>query len=93
MEKDDFFYSYYTMRERMQLRLDQSEKYRAAKIFAVLENKERFLLYSAARGAAEREYIEEEENGILIYAKTAERHEEHFIPYRAIQRISAEISA
>lgn len=92
MRKDEFLYSYYAIQSRMQIRLDQSEKHSSAKIFAVLDNKERFLLYYAERGTTDKECFEEDDNGIFIFSKTAGKRDEHFIPYAAIQRISAEIT-
>lgn len=92
MKKDEFFYSYYAIQSRAQIRLDQSEKHNTAKIFAVLENGKSFLLYYAEHGAADKECFEEDDNGIFIFSKTAGKREEHFIPYAAIQRISAEIT-
>lgn len=92
MRRDEFLYSYSVVRLRAQIRLDQSEKYNSAKVFAILENKESFLLYCAERGAVDKECFEEDDNGIFIFSKTAGKREEHFIPYGAIQRISAEIT-
>lgn len=92
MRKDEFCYSYCNIRAREQMRLDQSEMYNALNIFAVLENKESFLLYHADRGAADKECFEEDDNGIFIFSRTDGKREEHFIPYAAIQRISAEIT-
>lgn len=92
MRRDEFLYSYYAIQSRVQIRLDQNEKHISAKIFAALENKERFLLYWAERGTADKECFEEDDNGIFIFSKTAGKREEHFIPYAAIQRISAEIT-
>lgn len=92
MRRDEFLYSYSVVRLRAQIRLDQNEKHISAKIFAALENKERFLLYWAERGTADKEYFEEDDNGIFIFSKTAGKREEHFIPYGVIQRISAEIT-
>lgn len=93
MRRDEFLYSYCAIQSRAQIRLDQSEKYNSAKVFAVLENKESFLLYYAERGTVDKVCFEEDDNGIFIFSKTAGRREEHFIPYGAIQRISAEITA
>lgn len=42
MRRDEFLYSYCAIQSRAQIRLEQSEKYNSAKIFAVLENKESF---------------------------------------------------
>lgn len=92
MRRDEFLYSYYAIQSRVQIRLDQSEKYNSAKVFAILENKESFLLSWAERGTADKECFEEDDNGIFIFSKTAGKREEHFIPYAAIQRISAEIT-
>ena len=92
MRRDEFLYSYCAIQSRAQIRLEQSEKYNSAKIFAVLENKESFLLYCAERGTVDKGCFEEDDNGIFVFSKTAGKREEHFIPYAAIQRISAEIT-
>jgi hypothetical protein len=92
MRRDEFLYSYCAIQSRAQIRLEQSEKYNSAKVFAVLENKESFLLYCAVRGTVDKECFEEDDNGIFVFSKTAGKREEHFIPYAAIQRISAEIT-
>lgn len=92
MRRDEFLYSYYAIQSRAQIRLEQSEKYNSAKVFAVLENKESFLLYCAERGTVDKGCFEEDDNGIFVFSKTAGKREEHFIPYAAIQRVSAEIT-
>ena len=92
MRRDEFLYSYCAIQSRAQIRLDQSEKYNSAKVFAVLESKESFLLYCAERGTVDKGCFEEDDNGIFVFSKTAGKREEHFIPYAAIQRISAEIT-
>ena len=92
MRRDEFLYSYCAIQSRAQIRLEQSEKYNSAKIFAVLENKESFLLYCAERGTVDKGCFEEDDNGIFVFSKTAGKREEPFIPNAAIQRISAEIT-
>lgn len=92
MRREEFLYSYSVVQLRAQIRLDQSEKYNSAKVFAVLENGESFLLHCVERGTVDKECFEEDDCGIFIFSKTAGKREEHFIPYAAIQRISAEIT-
>lgn len=57
MRRDEFLYSYCAIQSRAQIRLEQSEKYNSAKIFAVLENKESFLLYCAERGTVDKDAL------------------------------------